>query len=65
MGILMKLLKTKTWTVLDLGLLKWSAILFGMILGAFLSGFVKKNIWVFLSLVLILAIKPVYSYWRK
>jgi len=61
----MKLLRTKEWTVLDIGLLKWSAIFFGMILGAFLSSSVKNNIWFFISLVVILAIKPVLSYWRK
>lgn len=61
----MKLLRTKEWTVLDIGLLKWSAIFFGMILGAFLSGLVKNNIWFFISLVVILALKPAYSYWRK
>jgi len=61
----MKLLRTKEWTVLDIGFLKWSAIFFGMILGAFLSSFVKNNIWFFISLVVILAIKPVLSYWRK
>jgi hypothetical protein len=61
----MKLFKTKEWTVLDIGLLKWSAIFFGMILGAFLSSFVKSNIRFFISLVVILAIKPVLSYWRK
>ena len=61
----MKLFRTKEWTVLDIGLLKWSAIFFGMILGAFLSSFMKNNIWFFTSLVVILAIKPVLSYWRK
>ncbi|MCK5010730.1 MAG: hypothetical protein KAS98_09610 [Deltaproteobacteria bacterium] len=61
----MKLFRKKEWTVLDIGLLKWSAIFFGMILGAFFPGFVKNNIWFFISLVVILAIKPVLSFWRK
>jgi hypothetical protein len=61
----MELFRTKEWTVLDIGLLKWASIFFGMILGAYLSGFVRHNIWLFTSLVVILAIKPVVSYWRK
>ena len=61
----MQILRTKEWTVLDIGLLKWASIFFGMILGAYLSGFVRHNIWLFISLVVILAIKPVFSYWRK
>jgi hypothetical protein len=50
---------------LDIGLLKWASIFFGMILGAFFSGFVRHNIWYFIVLVVILAIKPLISYWRK
>jgi hypothetical protein len=36
-----------------------------MILGAFFPGFVRHNIWYFIFLVVILAIKPAVSYWRK
>ena len=61
----MELFRTKEWTVLDIGLLKWASIFFGMILGAFFSGFVRHNIWYFILLVVILAIKPLVSYWRK
>ena len=31
----MEIFRTKEWTVLDIGLLKWASIFFGMILGAF------------------------------
>jgi len=61
----MEIFRTKEWTVLDIGLLKWASIFFGMILGALFSGFVRNNIWYFIILVVILAIKPVISYLRK
>lgn len=59
----MGLLKTKVWSAWDIALLKWSSILFGMILGAYSSVFVKRFLWVFIVLIAILAIRPVYSYW--
>ena len=60
----MKLYRTKEWTMLDIGLLKWSCIFFGMILGAYTSIFVKNNLWIFIALVVILAIKPIISYFK-
>lgn len=62
---LVEIFRTKEWTVLDIGLLKWASIFFGMILGAFFSGFIRHNIWYFIFLVVILAIKPLVSYWKN
>ncbi len=58
----MKLLRSKVWSILDIGCLKWSCILFGMVAGAYLSEFTKKYVWLFLSAALILAIRPMISY---
>ena len=58
----MSLFKTKRWWWLDIGLLKWSAIIFGMIAGAYLSDFVKQYVWVFVSVAVILAIRPAIKY---
>jgi hypothetical protein len=58
----MKLFRTKIWTVLDIGLLKWSCILFGMIIGSYLSSFVKRQVWIFTLAAILLAIKPATSY---
>ena len=58
----MKLLKRRVWSIIDIGLLKWSCILSGMIVGAFLSDFTKRHVWHFLIAVVVLAIKPTISY---
>jgi hypothetical protein len=61
----MGLLRTKTWCWLDIGLLKWSCILFGMVAGAYFAGFVLRYVWVFLACAWLLAIKPAFSYFRN
>ena len=61
----MGIFKTKTWSAVDLMLLKWSAALFGMILGAYVSNFVKQYLWIFIVLVIALGLKPLYLYWFK
>ena len=48
-----------------IGLLKWSALLFGMIAGAYLSIFVKQHVWVFASVAVILAIRPAIKYFKN
>jgi hypothetical protein len=58
----MKLFRTKVWSVLDIGLLKWSCILIGMILGSYLAAFTKRHVMVFVIASLMLAIKPALSY---
>jgi hypothetical protein len=40
----MKLLRTKVWYWWDIALLKWSALLFGMIFGALFTDLVKDNV---------------------
>jgi hypothetical protein len=36
----MKLFKDKKYSVIDIGLIKWSCILFGMVLGAYVADYV-------------------------
>jgi hypothetical protein len=36
----MKLFKDKKYSFVDIGLIKWSCILFGMVLGAYLADYV-------------------------
>lgn len=60
----MKLFRTKVWPWLDVALLKWSCILVGMIAGAYLADFTKRNIWLIAAAALLLAIKPTVSYFR-
>ena len=37
--------KIKSYTVWDIGVLKIFCVIAGMILGAFISSFVKQNLW--------------------
>jgi hypothetical protein len=60
-----KWIKTKLWKPSDLACLKWSCIFFGMILGAYLSDWITRYLWFFVIAVIVLAIKPVVSYFRN
>ena len=60
----MTLFRTKVWRWLDIGFLKWSSILIGMIAGAYLAEFVKQHVWVFALAALLLALRPAVGYWR-
>jgi uncharacterized membrane protein YoaK (UPF0700 family) len=58
----MRLLKTKVWPWVDVWMLKWSAFLFGIIVGAYFPDFFRKYVWVVLVLAILLAIKPSITY---
>lgn len=60
----MSILKTKEWHWIDIALLKWCAVLFGMIIGAHFHEFVVQYEWFFVMAVLILVIKPMVTYYR-
>lgn len=60
----MKLFRKKPWRPIDLILFKWSMLLLGMVVGALLSDFVTRNIWMFLAIGLLLAIRPMIVYFR-
>jgi len=55
----------RVWTNVDLGLLKWSCIFFGMIVGAYLSDIVKGYLWIFIIATVALAVKPTIYYWKR
>ena len=58
----MKLFRSKVWSPVDIASLKWSCILLGMIVGAYLSAFVKGYLWVFVIAAILLGIKRTVSY---
>jgi hypothetical protein len=60
----MNLFKTKVWSWLDIGLLKWSSFLFGMIIGAYLTGFVRQYVWLFLIVAILCAVRPAIAYFK-
>ncbi len=55
----------KVWTNADLGLLKWSSIFFGLIIGAYISHIVKDYLWLFIVVTAALAVRPTIHYWKK
>ncbi len=61
----MNLFRDKKYSVLDIGLIKWSCILFGMVVGAYFSGFILRYVWLFIIVAVILAIKPVVTYFKE
>jgi len=61
----MKFFKDKKYSVMDIGLIKWSCILFGMVLGAYLADFVLGYTWLFIVVALLLAIKPAFAYFKE
>ena len=61
----MKLLRTKVWYWWDIALLKWSALLFGMIVGALFADTVKGNIWWFVMVATLIAIRPGIAYFKE
>jgi putative Mn2+ efflux pump MntP len=61
----MKLFRSKIWSVVDIGLLKWCCILIGMIAGAYLTDFTKRYVWFIALAALLLGIKPTVSYFRR
>lgn len=61
----MKLFKDKKYSVMDIGLIKWSCILFGMVLGAYLADFVLGYSWLFIIVALVLAVKPIVAYFKE
>jgi len=60
----MKLLRTKIWSWCDIGLLKWSVLLFGMIAGAYFHDFVMQHVLVILIAAILLAIRPTIAYYK-
>jgi hypothetical protein len=58
----MRLLRTKVWSWVDIWALKWCALLFGMIAGAYLSDIVKQYVWIFLLVAVVLSIRSSIKY---
>jgi len=61
----MELFGDRNYSVIDIGLIKWSCILFGMVAGAYLSDFTLRYVWIFIIVAVILAIKPVVTYFKE
>ncbi len=61
----MEFFKDKKYTTIEIGLIKWSSILFGMVFGAYLSDFVLDYVWIFIVAALLMAIVPTIAYFKE
>jgi len=61
----MKWFRPKVWGPLELACLKWSSILFGMIVGAYVPAFTRRYVWAIVVAMILLAIKPVIAWFRN
>jgi hypothetical protein len=53
------------WSIWDFGLFKWASIVFGIVVGAYISPFVKSYLWLFIVIFLLLVIRPMVLYFRQ
>jgi len=54
--------RTRTMSIWDIGVLKICCVLFGMIVGAYVSTFVKGHVWWFVGVVLVLGVGLGYKW---
>ena len=57
--------RAKRLTWLDIGLIKWSSIVFGLIIGCLFPDFFKRYLWVMIILCIGLGVRPGYRFWKK
>ena len=58
-------IKVKKLGILDIQLIKLSALCFGLTIGAYFSTWILPYWWVFIILAIVAAIRPVYKALRK
>ena len=56
--------RARAMTMWDVGFLKMTAMLFGMIVGAYWAPFVTRNLWWFLIPMLVLGGRSAYRWFR-
>jgi putative Mn2+ efflux pump MntP len=59
------LFRVKKWPVVDLTIFKWTTALFGIMIGAYFSDFVKQHIVTIAILAALGAIRVCYFYYFK
>ncbi len=57
--------KVKKLDYLDLGLIKWSCIAFGIILAILIPTLTEINIWWVVAIAVLVAIRPIYRAYLK
>ena len=61
----MGLMKSRVWPYWQIGVLKWTSILIGMLIGATWSGFVKNFAWIILALAVLGSAQVIVFYFSK
>ncbi len=58
--------KVKQMDWLDVGLVKFSCIVFGILLATLIPSLIEINPWWFLLIAILLGLRPTYrAYWKK
>jgi len=60
----MDLFKPRVWSIWEIACIKWSSILFGVIVGIYLADFLKEYVWFLILGCVLLAVKPVVKFFR-
>ena len=60
----MNIFKPRIWSIWEIACIKWSSILFGLIVGIYLADYLKSYVWLLVVGCLILAVKPVMKIFR-
>jgi hypothetical protein len=61
----MDLFKPRVWTIWEIGCIKWSSILFGVIVGIYLAVYLREYVWFLVFGCVLLAVKPVVKFFRE
>jgi hypothetical protein len=57
--------KVKKMDWLDIGLIKWSCVLFGITIAILFPAITEISAWWFIGLLIALAIRPIYRFYLK
>ena len=60
----MNIFKPRVWSIWEIACIKWSSILFGVIVGIYLADFLKEYVWFLILGCVLLAVKPVVKFFR-
>jgi hypothetical protein len=60
----MNIFKPRVWSIWEIACIKWSSILFGVIVGAYAANYLKGYVWLLVLGCLLLAIKPMVKFFR-
>ena len=60
----MNLFKPRVWSIWEIACIKWSSILFGVIVGIYLADFLNEYVWFLILGCVLLAVKPVVKFFR-